>query len=87
MLGGMAHDERADLYSLGVLTWLLFTGGMPGSAQPPVQPRPEVGEWEGDWRTFNKDMCKKNPSNAERDHLEFICELSFCHMIFYALSE
>ena len=46
VLGGMAHDERADLYSLGVLTWLLFTGGMPGSAQPPVQPRPEVGEWK-----------------------------------------
>ena len=39
----MPHDERADLYSLGVLTWLLFTGGMPGS-QPPVQPRPEADE-------------------------------------------
>lgn len=42
VLGGMPHDERADLYSLGVLTWVLFTGGMPGSAQPPVQPRPEA---------------------------------------------
>ena len=39
----MPHDERADLYSLGVLTWLLFTGRMPGS-QPPVQPRPEADE-------------------------------------------
>ena len=41
MLGGMPHDESADLYSLGVLIWVLFTGGMPG-LQPPVQPRPEA---------------------------------------------
>ena len=87
MLGGMAHDERADLYSLGVLTWLLFTGGMPGSAQPPVQPRPEVGEWKEIGELLTKTCAKKNPSNAERDHLEFICELSFCHMNFYTLSE
>jgi len=54
VLGGMAHDERADLYSLGVLTWLLFTGGMPGSAQPPVQPRPEVHQHLYDWLLLRK---------------------------------
>ena len=51
----MPHDERADLYSLGVLTWLLFTGGMPGS-QPPVQPRPEADEMH--WlRLAQREVC------------------------------
>eukprot|EP00435_Cladocopium_sp_Y103_P032450 s379_g8.t1 len=54
VLGGMPHDERADLYSLGVLTWLLFTGGMPGSSQPPVQPRAEVHQHLYDWLLLRK---------------------------------
>eukprot|EP00913_Durusdinium_trenchii_P014575 g13674.t1 len=49
----MPHDETADLYSLGVLTWLLFTGGMPGT-QPPVQPRPEVHQHLYDWMLLRK---------------------------------
>ncbi|CAK9094623.1 unnamed protein product [Durusdinium trenchii] len=53
VLGGMPHDETADLYSLGVLTWLLFTGGMPGT-QPPVQPRPEVHQHLYDWMLLRK---------------------------------
>ncbi|CAJ1337332.1 unnamed protein product [Effrenium voratum] len=38
VLGGMPHDECADLYSLGVLTWLLFTGGLPNEVPPMAKP-------------------------------------------------
>lgn len=60
VLGGMPHDERADFYSLGVLTWLLFTGGMPGS-QPPVQPRPEVHQHLYDWLLLRKCLDDNFP--------------------------
>jgi serine/threonine protein kinase len=35
---GLGHDHRADLYSLGVLAWVVLTGGVQSSKepQPPV---------------------------------------------------
>lgn len=38
----------ADLYSLGVVTWLIFTGGMHNTA-PPVSQRPEFSAHFHDW--------------------------------------
>ncbi|CAE7253628.1 unnamed protein product, partial [Symbiodinium sp. KB8] len=53
VLGGMPHDEGADLYSLGVLAWLLFTGGMPNEV-PPMAGR---SEWQAhlyDWTLLDR---------------------------------
>jgi len=53
VLGGMPHDEGADLYSLGVLAWLLFTGGMPNEV-PPMAGR---AEWQAhlyDWTLLDR---------------------------------
>jgi len=38
---------------------------------------------EGDWRTFNKDMCILGRQMLR----ETIWNVSFCHMNFYTLSE
>ncbi|CAK8991117.1 unnamed protein product [Durusdinium trenchii] len=48
VLYGHPHDEGADLYSLGVVTWLIFTGGMHNTA-PPVSQRPEFSAHFHDW--------------------------------------
>ena len=48
VLFGHPHDEGADLYSLGVVTWLIFTGGMQNTA-PPMTQRPEFSSHFHDW--------------------------------------
>jgi serine/threonine protein kinase len=41
VLKGQAYDRRADYYSLGVLTWVLVTGGLKSKTQ---YPQPPCGE-------------------------------------------
>ena len=72
VLYGQPHDECADLYSLGVVTWLLFTGGMHNTA-PPVSQRPEFSAHFHDWAQLHHCIQINFPPFRGPTHFPFVC--------------
>lgn len=76
------YDHRADLYSLGVLTWVLLSGGLV-NVEPP---QPPTGQSRGnDFRVYAKDFrllqrcLEDSPSNGalrlQRNQQDFVAKL------------
>eukprot|EP00435_Cladocopium_sp_Y103_P005342 s2863_g1.t1 len=55
-----AHDESADLYSFGVVTWLVFTGGMQNTG-PPISQQPEFSSHFYDWAQLHQCVTDNFP--------------------------
>ena len=60
VLSGQSHDKEADLYSFGVVTWLLFTGGMYNTG-PPIAQRQQFEEHLNDWFLLQTCLEKNWP--------------------------
>jgi len=62
LLRGEAHDFRADLYSLGVLIWLLLTGGVAYALEPMPPSGVEAMQHAGDYRALFEDWRRLQES-------------------------
>ncbi len=91
IIAGQAPDGRSDLYSLGVLLYQLFTGGLPFQAatteelvrchlqqapQPPHAVAPGIGELAG---ALIMKLLAKDPNDRPASANEVISELNRIH--------
>lgn len=66
VLLGNGYDRRADYYSLGVLTWVLSTGGLKSYAPEPVPPCADFKDIEDlatNWKLLKE--CVDDPANTD----------------------
>lgn len=67
------YDQRADFYSLGVLMWVLLTGGMTNASWP--MPPTDAGRFAGDFGPLKQDwqlleLCMSDPETSHARPVE-----------------